>query len=104
MKMSLEERRKRIVASGVHSGHCHVLVGEDVKVMEKDGETIFVINTEDSTAVIRHLLEGAWMQGVEVPTPEHKDIEIEYEVGQPFGIVIQERMDPFTREIQRVRD
>lgn len=71
--MKKEERISRIIARGEHSNHCHVVTGN--ATVERIGKDTF-INVEDSTAVMRHLLETDWLGGKETWTQEHEDIEI----------------------------
>jgi hypothetical protein len=73
--MTNEERVLRVIARGEHSNHSHVIVGEAI-VEERDGATYITVEN-DGDASIKHLLETEWLQGNEVWTKEHADIELE---------------------------
>lgn len=94
--MNKQERTKRILARGEHSNHCHVVVGE----VEFDAQGRIVVG-EDSTAVLRHLLETEWGEGREVWTGEHKDISLQPGV---YEYVPQMTFDPLTKRIEATRD
>lgn len=75
-----EERMKRIIARGEHSGHDHIITG-DVEVCEEHvpgmGRRIVVTVGEDSNAALKHLLEKPWLEeGREEWTKEHKAIPL----------------------------
>lgn len=112
--MKKEERENRIIAKGEHSNHCHAVVGN--ATIERIGGDVF-INVEDSTAVMRHLLETDWMEGGETWTQEHADIQINEadiirhgdvilkKVGERRYQYIQEiEFDPFDEIIRSVKD
>lgn len=95
--MTQEQRKKRILAFGEVSGHCHVVTGE-VEINEK-GQ---IIVGENSDAVLRHLLEKPWMETEEqVWTVEHTDIKLTPGI---YELVQQRVFDPITRLIEFERD
>lgn len=115
--MKKEERITRIIARGEFSDHCHVITGN--ATVERIGEDTF-INVEDSTAVIRHLLESRFLEGEEIWTQEHADINLWENKNQKHvrhGDVILEKVsenkykfiqeieyDPFDSLIRRITD
>ena len=94
--MTSTERSKRIIARGEHSNHCHVIVG-DAKFNEKNQ----LIVGEDSNVSLKHLLEKDWMEGKEVWTGEHKDIQLQPGV---YEYVPQMVFDPLSKRIEAARD
>jgi hypothetical protein len=90
------ERKKRIIAFGEFSGHCHVLTGD----IEFNDKGQFVVG-EDSNAVLRHLLEKDWMEGIEVWTGEHNDITLSPGI---YEYVPQQVFDPLTKRIEAAKD
>lgn len=94
--MTKTERKKRIVARGEHGNHCHVVTGE----VEFDAQGRIIVG-EDSEAVLRHLLETDWMDGVETWTGEHKDIKLTPGV---YEYVPQKVYDPLSKRIEAARD
>lgn len=94
--MDLQERKKRIIARGEHSNHCHVIVGN----VEFDTEGRIIVN-EDSNAVLKHLLEKEWLEGKEIWTGEHKDIALTTGV---YEYVPQTVYDPLSKRIEMARD
>lgn len=94
--MNKQEIAKRILARGQHSNHCHVVIGE----VEFDAQGRSVVG-EDSTVVLRHLLETEWVEGREVWTGEHKDISLQPGV---YEYVPQMKFDPLTKRIEAARD
>lgn len=96
--MKLEERKNRIIARGEISDHCHVIVGN--AVIERDEEKV-IVNVEDGGAVMRHLLESKWLEGEEVWTKEHHDIELK--PGR-YEYIQQIEYDPFEEIIREVVD
>lgn len=94
--MNNQEREKRIIARGEHSGHCHVITG-DITFNSK-GQ---IIVGEDSSAVLKHLLEKEWMQGKEVWTGEHTDITLTPGI---YEYVPQIVFDPLTNRIESAKD
>jgi hypothetical protein len=94
--MNLLERKKRIVARGEFSDHCHVITGE----VEFDA-TGRIIVSEDSNAVLKHLLETDWLEGKETWTGEHTDIKLTPGV---YEYVPQQVFDPLTKRIEAARD
>lgn len=71
--MKNEERKNRVIARGEGSNHAHIIVGDAV-VRNENGEIIIELGNED--VVLKHLLESAWMEGNEVFTGEHKEINL----------------------------
>jgi hypothetical protein len=101
---STDERKRRIVARGEHSGHSHVLIGGEFD--KKKG--ILTVEREGD-AVIRHLVEEAWLsRGDMVWTGEHKDIVLwnpKAAAGpQRFRITPQYEFHPQLGRAVRVRD
>lgn len=94
--MNKQERKQRILAVGETMNHCHVVTG-DVKFNSK-GQ---IIVGENSNAVLRHLLQKDWMEGVETWTGEHNDIQLKPGIYEP---VLQEVFDPLTKRIERIRE
>lgn len=97
--MTKEERQLRVIARGEHSNHSHVIVGEAI-VEEKDGSTFITIEN-DGDASIKHILESEWLEGREVWTKEHKDIELEKGT---YEYIQQSEYDPYADKIIQVRD
>lgn len=94
--MNQKERSKRIIARGEHSNHCHVIVG-DAK-FNAQGQLVV---GEDSNVALKHLLEKDWMEGKEVWTGEHKDIQLQPGV---YEYVPQMVFDPLSKRIEAARD
>lgn len=94
--LTKEQREKRIIARGEHSGHCHVITG-DVQ-FDTNGR---IIVGDDSNAVLRHLLEKEWMEGKEVWTEEHKDIQL---LPGTYEFVPQMVFDPLLKRIEAAKD
>lgn len=94
--MNLQDRKKRIIARGEFSNHCHVITG-DVTFDEKGR----IVVNEDSTAVLKHLLETDFLEGREVWTGEHTDIKLTPGV---YEYVPQQVFDPLTKRIEAARD
>lgn len=97
--MKKEERLNRIIARGESGNHCHVITGD--VIIEHDGEKTFITVGEDSSAVLKHLLEKEWMQGNEVWTKEHTDIKLE---PGKYEYVQQLVFDPLSKRIEKARD
>lgn len=114
------ELKDRIIARGEFSDHCHVVTGNCT--IERKDDAIY-INTEDSSCVMKHLLESKFLQGQEVWTGEHNDIVISDEAIQKSGGLIrhgdvllkresknrykyipQLEFDPFEETISTVKD
>ena len=95
-KLSIAEKKQRIIAFGETSGHCHVITGD----VEFDMKGRIIVG-EDSNAVLKHLLEGDWMQGKETWTGEHTDIKLTPGV---YEYVPQQVFDPLTKRIEAARD
>lgn len=94
--MNIIERKKRIIATGEFSDHCHVITGE----VEFDTKGRIIVN-EDSNAVLKHLLESKWMAGEECWTGEHTDIKLTPGI---YEYVPQVVFDPLTKRIEAARD
>lgn len=95
--MNTNERKLRIIARGETSGHCHVIVGDAI-VRNENGEVVITVK---GNASIRHLLEDAWMNGIETWTKEHKDIELEE--GE-YKFIQQTEYDPYEDVIRTAID
>lgn len=94
--MEKHEKLARIIARGESGNHCHVLTG-DVQFDEQGR----IIVGEDSSVVLRHLLESDWMDGKETWTGEHKDITL---VPGKYEYVPQQVFDLLTKRIEDARD
>lgn len=94
--MQKEDRLKRIIARGESGNHCHVITG-DIRFDEQGR----IIVSEDSNAILKHLLEKEWMAGEEKWTGEHKDITLEPGV---YEYVPQQVLDPLTKRIELAKD
>lgn len=94
--MNLTERKQRILALGESHNHAHVVTGD--VTFDSKGR---IIVTEDSNAVMKHLLEKDWLEGKEVWSGEHKDIYLKPGIYEP---VLQEVFDPLSKRIERVRE
>ena len=94
--MTTKERKNRIVARGEFSNHCHVITGD----VEFDAEGRIIV-TEDSDAILRHLLETDWMEGKETWTEEHHDIKLTPGV---YEYIPQKVFDPLTKRIESAKD
>lgn len=113
--MNKQQRQTRIIARGEFSNHAHVIVG-DAEVETKGGGTFITIG--DGGASIKHLLETAWMDGNEVWTKEHADIDLTElpnqvrhgdillnKVGERKYQYIQQMVfDPLSKRIEAARD
>ena len=99
MKLSIKERKARIIARGEVSGHCHVIVGDDVLIHEELGTTVIEVGKEG--AVLRHLIEEEWMKGNELWTGEHNDIKITEGI---YDYVQEMNFDPLTKRLESVSD
>lgn len=113
--MTKSERRTRIIARGESSGHSHIVTGDAV-VRNENGEILVEVGNEG--AVLKHLMEPAWLQGREQFTGEHADIDLS---GLPeqvrhgdvllekcgersYKYVPQVEYDPYEDVIRQVRD
>jgi hypothetical protein len=94
--MDYQERLKRIIARGESGNHCHVVTGN----IQFDVQGRIIVS-EDSNAVLKHLLEKEWMAGEEKWTGEHKDITLEPGV---YEYVPQRVFDPLTKRIELAKD
>jgi hypothetical protein len=101
--MDAKERQLRIIARGEVSNHCHVIVGDNVKIEEKNGEVLVTTGPEaEGIAKMRHLLETQWMSGVETWTEEHTDIDLD--PSSTYKFIQQIEFNPLNETIERVRD
>lgn len=114
-KLSLQERKNRIIARGEHSNHCHVIVG-DAQVDTKGSNTYITVG--DNGCSIKHLIETAWLAGEEKWTQEHEDIDLTNlpnqirhgdimlnKVGErKYQYIQQQVFDPLTKRIESARD
>ena len=72
-----EERMERILARGEFSGHCHVIIGEEIRI-EKNSKGEILIKVNEGEAILKHILETPWVEdGEQIWTKEHKDIVLE---------------------------
>lgn len=94
--MNKQEREKRILARGESHNHIHCITGDIT--FDSQGR---IVVSEDSNAVLKHLLEKEWMEGKEVWSGEHTDIVLTPGIYEP---VLQEVFDPLTKRIERVRE
>ena len=113
--MTFKERKNRIIARGEHSNHSHVIVG-DAEVETRGGNIYITIG--DGGASIKHLLETAWLDGKEVWTEEHADIdltELPKQIrhgdimlknvgGRKYQYIQQMVFDPLSKRIEAARD
>ena len=98
--MNKEERKKRVLARGEVSGHCHVITGNNVLIKEEKG-TIFV-EVGNEGAVLKHILEKEWIEEEkEIWTGEHKDISVK---PGKYEYVPQVNFNPLTQRIEEVGD
>ena len=94
--MNTQERQKRILARGEHSNHCHVVTGN----IEFDAQGRIIVS-EDSNAVLKHLLETDWMEGKETWSGEHTDIKL---MPGTYEYVPQQVFDPLSKRIEAAKD
>jgi len=97
--MDLNERKARIVARGEISDHSHIVTGDAVVTRNEAGELLISVGNEG--AVMRHLLESAWLNGTEVWTTEHDDIALSEGT---YTYVPQMEFDPFEKKIREITD
>lgn len=109
----MENLKNRIIARGEHSDHCHVMVGNCT--ITREGDDIF-INPEDSTAVLRHLLESRFLDGENVWSKEHNDSSLDTDMVRQGDVLLKKQedgrykyipqleYDPFEAIIKKVRD
>lgn len=118
-KETVNDRKKRIIARGEHSNHCHTVCG-NATVVEEGGEVY--INVEDSTAVLKHLMETHYVkEGKEVWTKDHHDLPLtnwkrgekfrrQGDVGimkvgaKKFKYIAQKELDMNTLQLRNVED
>lgn len=114
--MTQQERKSRIIAFGEHSGHCHVVTGDALVERNNNGEIIIEIG--NSGAILRHIMETSWMEGKEVWTEEHHDINLSdmpeqvrhgdvmlEKIGERKYKYIQQMVfDPLTKRIEAAQD
>lgn len=94
--MTNKEKEQRIIARGEFSNHCHVITG-DIEFDEQNR----IIVSEDSNAVLKHILEKEWMDGNEIWTGEHTDIKLSPGI---YEYVPQMVFDPLTKRIENAKD
>jgi hypothetical protein len=94
--MKQNERKKRILAVGEMSNHCHVITGN----VEFDLQGRIIVG-DDSNAVLKHLLEKEWMEGKEQWTGEHADIKL---ATGTYEYVPQIVFDPLSKRIEKAKD
>ena len=95
--MNKQERQRRILAVGETMNHCHVVTGD----VEFDSQGRIIVS-EDSNAVLKHILQKNWVEsGEQVWTGEHKDITLTPGIYEP---VLQKVYDPLLKRIERVRE
>lgn len=94
--MNTTDRKKRIIARGELSDHCHVVTG----AIEFDAKGRLIVG-EDSNAAIKHLIESAWLEGKEQWTQEHHDIALP---PGTYEYVPQLVFDPLSKRIEAARD
>jgi hypothetical protein len=113
--MTKQERKLRIIARGEFSDHAHVITGDAI-VETKGGNTFITIG--DNGAAIKHLIETSWLEGKEIWTNEHADIDLSEipdqirhgdimlkKVGERRYQYIQQKVfDPLTKRIESARD
>lgn len=94
--MNITERKQRIIAKGEHSNHSHIITG-DIQFDHKGR----IVVSENSNAVLKHLLEDEWLKGKEVWTGEHTDIKLTPGV---YEYVPQMVFDPLSKRIEAAKD
>ena len=94
--MTQNELKKRIIARGEFSNHCHVITGD----VEFDAQGRIIVG-DDSNAVLKHLLEKEWMEGKEVWSGEHADIKL---ASGTYEYIPQMVLDPLTKRIESAKD
>lgn len=95
--MNKQERQKRILAEGETMNHIHCVTG-DIK-FNASGH---IIVSEDSNAVLRHILKMPWIEsGETIWTGEHKDIQLTPGI---YESVLQKAFDPLTGRIERLKE
>lgn len=112
--MQKSERTNRIIARGEGSDHAHIIVGE-ATIRNENGEILIEIH---GTASIKHLLESAWINGIEKWSEEHGDIDLTDMPNQIrqgdvlldkvsekiYKYIPQLEYDPYNEVIRAVRD
>jgi co-chaperonin GroES (HSP10) len=97
--LTLEERKKRVIAQGEVSGHAHIVTGEATIEKTKEG----VVITAGKNCAIKHLIEANFInEDAEVWTKEHADIEIKE--GEKYLFVQQQEYNPYKKAIDKVKD
>lgn len=94
--MNITERKKRIIARGEHSNHSHIITGD----VEFDSKGRLVVS-ENSNAILKHLLETDWLEGKETWTGEHTDIKL---IPGLYEYVPQMVFDPLSKRIEAAKD
>lgn len=98
--MKIEERKNRIIARGEHSNHSHVVVGD--AQIQRDGNGNIEVSVGNEGAILRHILESNWIQGEEVWTGEHKDVELE--PNKTYNYIQQQEYDWAEDVVRQVID
>lgn len=95
--MNQTEREKRVLALGESRNHAHVVTGD----IDFDSKGRIIVS-EDSNAVLKHILHKNWIEnGETVWTGEHTDIKLTPGIYEP---VLQKVFDPLTKRIERIRE
>lgn len=114
--MKAKERTNRVIARGEGSNHAHVIVGDATVTRNEKGEILIEVGNEG--AILRHILESSWMEGQEIHTGEHTDIDLEEMPAQirqgdvllekvgarTYQYIAQVEYDPYNDVIQKVKD
>jgi hypothetical protein len=114
--MKKEERKNRIIARGEGSNHAHVITGDAILSKNSKGEILVEVGNEG--AVLKHILESAWLNGSEVSTGEHRDISLmdmptqvrqgdvllQKISGRTYKYIPQVEYDPYDEIIRQVQD
>lgn len=114
--MKKHELENRIIARGEGSNHAHVITGDAEVKRDSNGRILITIGEEG--AILKHILETAWMDGQEVHTGEHKEIDLselpaqirqgdvllERKEGRTYEYIAQQEYDPYNNLIVQVRD
>lgn len=105
--MNRKERVNRVIARGEYSNHAHIITGpvtlerKTERINGEDKEIILAHVEEGNTTKLRHLLESHWLQGSEIWTKEHQDINLEKGT---YSFVYQTEYNPYNDTIERVID
>lgn len=95
------ERINRIIARGEVSGHCHVIVGDNVTVT-RNSEGQIIVEVGGVDAVLKHIMETPWVEsGIHKWTEEHKDIPLKRGI---YEFVQQTEFDPYLKLANAIKD